>query len=39
VVCDRIAFRKASKEGMSAYEMADPKAKAEIEALYNEVFI
>jgi chromosome partitioning protein len=39
IIRDRIAFRKAAKEGLSVVEMDDPKAKAEIMALYNnEVF-
>ncbi len=38
IIRDRIVFRKAAKEGLSVVEMDDPKAKAEIMALYNEVF-
>ena len=38
IIRDRIVFRKAIKEGLSVVELGDPKAKAEIMALYNEVF-
>lgn len=38
VIRDRIAFRKAAKEGLSVVELGDAKAKAEIMAFYKEVF-
>lgn len=38
IIRDRIEFRKAIKEGLSVVELGDPEAKAEIMALYNEVF-
>ncbi len=38
VIRDRIAFRKAAKDGLSVYEMDDIKAKTEILSLHNEVF-
>lgn len=40
IIKDRIAFRKAAREGISVLELKpiDPKASAEIKALYKEVF-
>ena len=38
VIRDRIAFRKAAKEGLSVYELKDLKAKAEIDYLHKEIF-
>jgi len=38
IIRDRIAFRKAAKEGLSVVELGDAKAKAEIMAFYKEVF-
>lgn len=39
-VCDRIAYRKAAKDGLSVVELKpkDPKAAEEMEAFYQEVF-
>jgi len=40
IIKERIAFRKAAREGLSVCEMAkvDPKAANEIESMYKEVF-
>ena len=40
IVRDRIAFRRAARDGLAVAEMKppDPKALVEIEALYREVF-
>lgn len=39
-ICDRIAYRKAAKDGISVIELKpkDPKAAEEMEAFYQEVF-